>query len=326
LIVPDHWAEARLEHRERGKSFVVRRFGWSMASAEDAQAMAQQRAQEALQQLRLGQVLPRRERKRAYLGSEGVPIREEVLERHGEEAITRNLYGAQCLNSPAALFVDIDFPEVRPWPWGFLAFALWGVPAAAIGWQQRSLLLTGLLWLAAALLAPWLARTLHRLAVAVRGGAQAMSLARVQRFVTQHPGWGLRVYRTPAGLRLLATHRPFSPTEPDVQALFDAVAADPAYVRLCLHQQCFRARLTAKPWRMGMTTRPRPRPGLWPVAAERRAERQAWMAEYDRRASAFASCHYLQTLGAAAVHPRLAPVVALHDARSRALDLRQPCA
>lgn len=50
----------------------------------------------------------------AYNGAQGVPIREEVLERHGDTVITRNGYGAKCLNTPDVLFADVDFDTALP--------------------------------------------------------------------------------------------------------------------------------------------------------------------------------------------------------------------
>ena len=44
MIVPDHWAEARVQHRARGRQVTVRRHGWSMRSEADALDMAQARA------------------------------------------------------------------------------------------------------------------------------------------------------------------------------------------------------------------------------------------------------------------------------------------
>jgi hypothetical protein len=38
-----------------------------------------------------------------YNGAAGVPIREEIVGRHGETVITRNSYGARCLNMPNVL-------------------------------------------------------------------------------------------------------------------------------------------------------------------------------------------------------------------------------
>jgi hypothetical protein len=79
MIVPDYWAEGRAEHRARGKQVTVRRFGWSEVSQQDAQTMADARAAEALARILAGQTLPRRDRKIAYNGADGLPIREEVI-------------------------------------------------------------------------------------------------------------------------------------------------------------------------------------------------------------------------------------------------------
>ena len=79
---------------------MVRRFGWSDNSQDAAQVNADERAQEALQRLLSGEKLPRREPKVPYNGGEGVPIREEIVSRHGETIITRNSYEARCLNTP----------------------------------------------------------------------------------------------------------------------------------------------------------------------------------------------------------------------------------
>src|SRR5450432_2742742 len=111
MIVPQFWAEGRVQDRQRGKQVTVRRFGWSDSSQEEAQASADARAQDALQRLLAGEVLPRREPKTAYNGADGVPIREEILSRHGETIVTRNSYGARCLNTPNVFFADIDFEE-----------------------------------------------------------------------------------------------------------------------------------------------------------------------------------------------------------------------
>jgi hypothetical protein len=55
-------------------------------------------------------VLPRREVRSNY-GVEGVPIREQIVQRDGDVIITRNSYGALCLNSPDVLFADIDHAQ-----------------------------------------------------------------------------------------------------------------------------------------------------------------------------------------------------------------------
>lgn len=58
-------------------------------------------------------------------------------------------------------------------------------------------------------------------------------------------------YNGAEGLRLIATHARLAPTSEASRAFFDAAGTDPVYVRMCLNQHCFRARLSAKPWRSG---------------------------------------------------------------------------
>lgn len=93
MIVPRYWAEARRK-AEGARRVSVRRFGFSDASQEAAQAHAEERARVALEKILAGETLPRRELKRAYAGSDGLPIREEIVETHGDLVMTRNSYGA----------------------------------------------------------------------------------------------------------------------------------------------------------------------------------------------------------------------------------------
>jgi hypothetical protein len=326
MIVPDHWAEARRQHKQPGRQVTERRFGWSDTSREEAQAMAERRAEEALARLLAGEPLPRREPKVPYNGAAGVPIREEVLARRGEEVITRNAYGARCLNSPVALFADVDFEQTLGVRKVLAAFALLFVLAISARWLSGSRGVAIALAVASLFGALPLARLLERTGVAMQGGAEQRARRRLERFVAAHAAWNVRLYRTPAGLRLLATHRPCEATESEVAAFFEAVGADPMCVRMCRNQRCFRARLTAKPWRIGIAGHLRPRPGVWPVAPVALPRRAAWVADYERRAAGFASCRYLGSVGSGLVHERLQPVVELHDRESRAHAAQVPLA
>ncbi len=125
---------------------------------------------------------------------------------------------------------------------------------------------------------------------------------------------------TPGGLRLLATHQPFDASDPEVRKFFSAVGTDPVYVRMCANQQCFRARLTTKPWRIGIAAHLRPRPGVWPVDADKLQVRKQWVAQYEQAASAFAACRFVETVGSGSVHGDLRKVVELHDREARAND------
>lgn len=326
MIVPEYWAEARRQHRSRGRQVTVRRFGWSNLSMAAAETMAAERVEAALARILSGEPLPRREPRIAYNGAAGVPIREEVVARHGEEVISRNAYGARCLNSPRTLFADIDF-AAGPSP--LLGLLLFGLMLAALLLFARPHLHWALLLAAvllAAVLAGPLARGLGQGVLAWRGGALALAQRRTERFLRTHPDWNLRCYRTPAGLRLLATHRPFETTDPQVADFFRAVGADPVYVRMCLNQRCFRARLTAKPWRTGVGDHLKPRPGVWPVRPEALARRQAWVTRYEQAAAGFAACRFDGERGSGHTDPALRAVIALHDRESQAQRSELPLA
>ena len=318
MIVPTYWAEATARHRDAGHQITARRFGWSDASQSEAQALAEARAAEALARLVAGEKIARREPRIAYNGAQGVPIREEILSRHGEAIVTRNAYGAHCLNTPDVLFVDIDF-DPRDSLGAIVKVAGTAVALASLaGWFAGSWQLGVILGLLGVSLSGVVLKWLHRLANASQGGAERAARSRIERFVAAHPDWGLRLYRTPAGLRVLATHRSFASDDPQVLSCFAALGADPVYVRMCLNQRCFRARLTAKPWRIGIAGHMRPRPGVWPVAPERMARRKAWVDQYEAAARAYAACTYIDSVGNARVAPSVAPVQRLHDELCRA--------
>jgi hypothetical protein len=318
MIVAQYWAEARQQHRAAGKQITVRRFGWSDTSETAAQVHAEQRVAQAMMRLQAGSKEPRRERKMPYNGADGMPIREEIVGRHGSAVITRNSYGARCLNTPDVLFADIDLtPPVA----GAQAWRLfWVLVAIAVvmGVLARSILLTAALGLLAALLSGPLAIRWKQRAIAARGGAEHLALTRVDEFMAKHPEWGARLYRTPAGFRLLATHRTFSPGEPAVGRAFSDLGADPLFALMCARQNCFRARVSPKPWRMGFSDRLRPRPGVWPIAVDKLPMRQQWVEAYEAAATSFAACRFIKAMGAAMVHGDVLATQQLHDQLCRA--------
>ena len=320
MIVPDYWAEARRQHRASTKQVTVRRYGWSMSSQADAQLMAEARADEALQRIVAGERLERREQKAAYNGAAGNPIREEVLARHGEEVITRNAYGAHCLNSPNTLFADVDFHPDRGVKPALLAFAILAAVSVTAGIALGSWGATLGLLLISLIAAVPSASLFARLVVVAGGGSDRIARKRIASFVSANPAWNVRLYRTPAGYRVLATHQPFEAKAEEVQRFFALVCADPVYIRMCTNQNCFRARLTAKPWRIGISAHMRPRPGIWPVRPESVAVRNQWIAGYEAKAAAFAACRYIESMGSGVVHETIKAVVDLHDRESRALS------
>lgn len=290
MLIPTYWAEARAQGRRAGRLVAFRRYGWSLTSEAEAARMANERAAEALRRALLGEEPQRREPKVPYNGADGVPIREEVIARYNGEVITRNSYGARCLNTPDAPFIDIDFDDKKRLP-----------PPRWLG-PFRGLL----------------PRSRKTFEVDCR--------RHIQKFVDRYPNWSLRVYDTPSGWRLLVTHDRLPPSDPLIQQLFKMVEADPQYVRMCRNQQCFRARLSAKPWRIGIAAHMKPRPGVWPVDPGRLPERIRWVEHYEQVAGGYAACRYLETIGSDRVHPKTASLIKLHDEACQALDATRPLA
>ncbi|MBX3710510.1 MAG: hypothetical protein KF800_00890 [Lysobacter sp.] len=327
MIIPDYWAETRLQHREGRRQVTIRRFGWSDDSLEAAQAHADARAREAMARVLAGEDLPRLERRAAYNGADGVPIREQVVDRHGDSVITRNGYGALCLNTPHVLFADIDIDdEDLSFRHGCLLVVAITIVFAA------GLRLAGLENLPAAIVIGfvsgcalwWFVDALHtRLVARPRARAQrerrdAQALARIRDFAGSNRDWRLRVYRTPAGFRLLAMHRTFDPREPEVLACFDALGVDPTYARMCHNQRCFRARISPKPWRIGLSRLNAPAVAAWQPAHADLPERRCWIARYEAAAPRFASCRFLETLGQGPEAPEAIAVREVHDLFCRA--------
>lgn len=148
-------------------------------------------------------------------------------------------------------------------------------------------------------------------------------LQRVQDWTHRHPGWGWRVYDTAAGMRLLATHQVFEPDSAVAQTVFEELGADPLYRVLCRVQRCFRARLTPKPWRCEVAA-PKVR---WPWAnPQEEVEFAQWLLHYEQQSARCATTRLVTTLGLALVHPAVAPIIALHDERTRALSANLPLA
>lgn len=324
MQIPEHWAEARLVGTVNGRKRVVRRFGWSVVSAAEAELRAQERAAAALAELQAGRQVAQREQKLPY-GGEGLPIREQVLARHGDVVITRNSYGAHCLNEPDVLFADIDMtlrlPRAIATAQTIVMLAVMGLTIAVGVWSFRLHSCATLPAMAIVFLgcgAP-IERAFDRKIHSVANRDRCLAPLRdvVRSVVTNTPGSRATVYETPNGLRVLMLHATYDPRSEATQQLLGALSTDPAYMQMCALQACFRARVSGKPWRMGVRHIV-PNPGIWPVHPDRRDRRERWIAEYEAAAAGYAACRFLEDLGGGPVHPRCAEVQRLHDELSGA--------
>lgn len=318
MIIPQFWAEGREQHKEPGRQVTVKRFGWSDTSEEDALSMAQARAQEALERILAGENLLRCEPKLPYNGAEGVPIREEILSKQGDIVITRNIYGAHCLNTPNVLFADVDFSAEVPLRLNFIMIACFLVSCSwyAISQRRFGLFIGGLF--ISAVGGFILSQLIFRAWEWLTGGPAQRAQRRFRKFAAVHADWCLRLYQTPAGYRVLVMHSTFDPVSPVVTDCFRRLGVDPVYMRMCQRQKCFRARVSPKPWRMGIPQKIKPRPGVWPVNPERLPQRQEWIDVYEARTPSFASCRFIQSFGHGGNHPAAERVCLLHDELCRA--------
>lgn len=309
MIVPEFWAEAKRSCTLNKRTITVKRFGWSDIDQHAAQLLADQRLEQAVADLQSGKKISRQERKTAYNGAEGVPIREEIIDRAGDAVITRNGYGARCLNVPDVLFGDVDVYDAGAGAGLQLAifFALLIMSTAII-------FFTGAPWfvLFSVVLTPLIAMQL----TGSRNRASELektALTKIENFSNANPDWHMRVYKTPMGFRVLVMHAIFQAHSEEVINFFKSIGVDDIYQKMCFNQNCFRARVSAKPWRIGIAEHLRPRPGVWPVNPDKLMQRQAWVKIYEETAEKFAACRFLTEFGSGKNHPKAEQIRALHD-------------
>ena len=106
---------------------------------------------------------------------------------------------------------------------------------------------------------------------------------------------------------------------------FGELAGDPVYGRMCRNQRCFRARVSPKPWRIGISEHLKPRTGVWPIDPDKLPLREAWVRDYAQRSTGHAACRFVARFGSDRVHPAAEAVRRWHDELSRA-DSQLPLA
>mgnify|MGYP001827183947 CR=1 FL=1 len=278
MQIPAYWARALVDDSGReldqDDGFGFYGIGWSDTSQADARDMALKRARRIAERFNSNDdMFSLREQ---YYADR--PLREPVVDEmqiDGKRAavITQNVYGAYVMNTASAMFIDIDVPPPPPVP-GLIGRLFGMKPPTQEDKQPPE--------------------------------------ARIQNTIASQQGLGMKVYRTPAGFRGLVTSRPMQPNSDEAQRLMRAFDSDPLYVTLCRSQQSFRARLTPKPWRIGMDNPPRSFPFF---DSGKQAAFDQWKKVYDSRSTGYAACEPLsdEPWGNAVVHPEIAPVLAMHD-------------
>lgn len=259
--------------------------------------------------------------------------------------VTRNSYGAQVANVDNIAIIDVDNDELLHFCYpehydrhGFISNSFVEPSKPSTKWQVWIFILVFILiasviaWLGLSWL--WLLAVMFAATTYLWQQANKKAKARIQKvtddtasllpFITDlmqkrvasHRAEQFRLYQTPAGFRIIATHTTILASDSLVAEWFKYFHADANYVCLCQSQQCFRARLTAKPWRMGEVTETGklykniPTKDFWSVPVDniddidteenqsRYAEldvREKWIADYDGFAQGYRACRHVES-------------------------------
>jgi hypothetical protein len=333
MELPQHWVTADGFSPHLGSSGgTLTVWGWSSESEADAARVAAQRLAEALERVAREGGLPP-----GHGYYPRVPLREPVLEEVEAASgallgvITRNRMGCEVLCTDLLFIADVDVPELEAaTPRRATSTSEGTGISAGIGAAIESTLSPRVGKGAAGFLrrllsgdpaptptAPGRAGEAEPTPAAARPGetsvAESLACEPVWEFARRHPELGVRVYRTAAGLRVIATGAAAPPSSDRARALLTELGSDPLYVELCATHDSYRARLTPKPFRVGGQASTVP----WPFADDAaRTRHEEWVAEYDARAAGHAVCRLISASGAEP-GPDEQRLVALHDQRCR---------
>lgn len=141
---------------------------------------------------------------------------------------------------------------------------------------------------------------------------KAYFIENIKTFQEANPQYMFRVYETCAGLRVVVVNQLFESNSTSANSLFKGLGGDLLYARLCRSQSCFRARLTPKPWRMGLMY-------LDPECRYPRNNKQAqdafekWSKEYELMSSKFGVVRWVDTFGSHKENADVMKILSVHD-------------
>lgn len=277
MRIPRYWAKGSFHGVDRhGDPLRFEAWGWSNASEAEARQAGEERARNAFLAGSIGKRSKRTAEYDAYLN---VPLREEIVDRLGNgdrdyAVITRNRYGALVLNASSVLFVDVDLPRSK---------------------YRRSIL-------------SYFSSKKRDEELLERHN---QVVDRIINWSQQNPNYSFRLYQTKAGYRLLFTGQLFDPVGDEVERIFSDLGADGLYKLLTRKQECFRARLTPKPWRINMHQY---QSYYSDLGSRDRYSQSDWINEYEHESQNYQVCTYVDAFGPTVqMTPEAAQVMAIHD-------------
>jgi hypothetical protein len=126
-------------------------------------------------------------------------------------------------------------------------------------------------------------------------------------------GYGVRIYRTFAGLRVIACHGTVG-IDQGIRFMLH-IPADSDYVLACRRSGVYSGRLSPKPFRIGSSPHHR-----WDYTSLPTTEQDSWLRAYEAHSADYATCHYkVSAPQNAPITPDLREFFELHDSKTRAL-------
>ncbi len=288
-----YWAKSRLQKAVMaGKPLALFCWGWSETGREDAEAKAEERLVKAISRVSSGDELD------WYYDVN--PMREAVIREGNDDGsgnldfiITQNIYGCYVINTEKMMFVDIDISPEEAAP------ASDSIVSKVFGFLFGSPVV----------------KKEEAVTPDPRAASEEKHIELLKKMAASDPDLSARVYRTFAGLRYIVTNREYDPAADETVNILNSLKCDPMYVRLCGVQKTFRARLTPKSWRCGVSNIHISYPYENAVYEKIIGD---WMKQYNAAGRTHATCRYLFTVGSGSVDRSFEEMINIHDEITRA--------
>ena len=133
---------------------------------------------------------------------------------------------------------------------------------------------------------------------------------KIQELVDGDRSLGLRLYRTKKGYRVAIRSHQVPVQDSQSQRWLQHFGSDKLYVLLCRTQDCYRARLSPKPWRCGSAMPPQRFPF---ASSDAESDYRRWQNEYDNVVSQYATCAHISDFGSPHNDPVVEKILQIHD-------------
>ncbi len=327
MNIPQYWSKATHSTTKNGKKITITRYGWSDESYKDAYQHALNRCMEV-------EVTSSCKRRESIKNYDTLPIREQIIQEYPQFSAkaTINSYGATCLNVPNVMILDIDKwsletiadnkkpQDISPIYTVLIVVAIVIITMLSNLPLIATFFLCGLVSWILASLTSYINNKKYNNWLTENGGYIGLLEKSLANFLTNYPTFSFNLYQTPNGYRLICLQDLFNANDELTQVCFRELPIDPLYVKMCQLQDCFRVRVTGKPWRMGINDKPNKyiwkQPSeLSELEQERQKYRQEWLADYSVINQGYRACKFIKRIGNLdiAIDKQVKEFIALHD-------------